>query len=212
MLEIGLTGGIGSGKTRVADMFAARGAAIIDTDLLAHEITAPGGQAIPALVEAFGPQCLRPDGAMDRDAMRAVVFADPAAKARLERITHPLIRELTTARARAIADAREHPYLIYVVPLLVESGAWVERVGRVLVVDCTEDTQIARVMARNGFSREQVLAIMAKQATRAQRLAVANDVVDNDGPVDALTAQVDQLDRTYRALSAAGVSVHIPRA
>ena len=180
MLEIGLTGGIGSGKTRVADMFAARGAAIIDTDLLAHEITAPGGQAIPALVEAFGAQCLRPDGAMDRDAMRAVVFADPAAKARLEGITHPLIRELTAARARAIADAREHPYLIYVVPLLVESGAWVERVGRVLVVDCTEDTQIARVMARNGFSREQVLAIMAKQATRAQRLAVANDVVDND--------------------------------
>ena len=206
MLEIGLTGGIGSGKTRVADMFAARGAAIIDTDLLAHEITAPGGQAIPALVEAFGPQCLRPDGAMNRDAMRALVFADPAAKARLEGITHPLIRALTTARARAIADEGEHPYLIYVVPLLVESGAWVERVGRVLVVDCTEDTQIARVMARNGFSREQVLAIMAKQATRAQRLAVANDVVDNDGPVDALTAQVDQLDRTYRALAAAGVT------
>ena len=206
MLEIGLTGGIGSGKTRVADMFAARGAAIIDTDLLAHEITAPGGQAIPALVEAFGAQCLRPDGAMDRDAMRAVVFADPAAKARLEGITHPLIRELTAARARAIAETGEHPYLIYVVPLLVESGAWVERVGRVLVVDCTEDTQIARVMARNGFSRQQVLAIMAKQATRAQRLAVANDVVDNDGPVDALTAQVDRLDQTYRALSAAGVT------
>ena len=206
MLEIGLTGGIGSGKTRVADMFAARGAALIDTDLLAHEITAPGGQAIPALVEAFGPQCLRADGAMNRDAMRALVFADPAAKARLEGITHPLIRALTTARAKAIADAGEHPYLIYVVPLLVESGAWVERVGRVLVVDCTEETQIARVMARNGFSREQVLAIMAKQATRAQRLAVANDVVDNDGPVEALTAQVDLLDRTYRALSAAGVT------
>ncbi|MFC4523261.1 dephospho-CoA kinase [Cupriavidus pinatubonensis] len=206
MLEIGLTGGIGSGKTRVADMFAARGAAIIDTDLLAHEITAPGGQAIPALVEAFGPQCLRPDGAMDRDAMRAVVFADPAAKARLEGITHPLIRELTTSRAAEIAHAGEHPYLIYVVPLLVESGAWLNRVGRVLVVDCSEDTQIARVMSRNGFSREQVLAIMARQATRAQRLAVAHDVIDNDGPVEALTAQVDQLDHTYRALSAAGVT------
>ena len=206
MLEIGLTGGIGSGKTRVADMFAARGAAIIDTDLLAHEITAPGGQAIPALVEAFGPQCLRPDGAMDRDAMRALVFADPAAKARLERITHPLIRTLTTTRAKAIADTGEHPYLIYVVPLLVESGAWVKRVGRVLVVDCAEDTQIARVMARNGFTREQVLAIMAKQATRAQRLAVADDVVDNDGPVEALTAQVDRLDQAYRSLSAAGVT------
>jgi dephospho-CoA kinase len=138
--------------------------------------------------------------------MRALVFADPAAKARLEGITHPLIRTLTTTRAKAIADTGEHPYLIYVVPLLVESGAWVERVGRVLVVDCTEDTQIARVMARNGFSREQVLAIMARQATRAQRLAVANDVVDNDGPVEALTAQVDRLDKTYRALSAAGVT------
>ncbi len=206
MLEIGLTGGIGSGKTRVADMFAERGAAIIDTDLLAHEITAPGGPAIPALVEAFGTQCLRPDGAMDRDAMRALVFADAAAKARLEGITHPLIRALTTARAKAIADAGEHPYLIYVVPLLVESGAWVERVGRVLVVDCSEDTQIARVMARNGFSREQVLAIMAKQATRAQRLAAANDVVDNDGPVEALAAQVDRLDRAYRAQSVAGVT------
>ncbi len=138
--------------------------------------------------------------------MRALVFADPAAKTRLEGITHPLIRELTTARAAAIADTGEHPYLIYVVPLLVESGAWLNCVGRVLVVDCSEVTQIARVMSRNGFSREQVLAIMAKQATRAQRLAVAHDVIDNDGPVEALTAQVDQLDRTYRALSAAGVT------
>ncbi|WP_354685551.1 dephospho-CoA kinase [Cupriavidus necator] len=204
MLEIGLTGGIGSGKSRVADMFAARGAAIIDTDLLAHQITAPGGRAIPALVEAFGPGCLRPDGAMDRDAMRALVFADPAAKARLEGITHPLIRALTNEHAQAVRDAGEHPYLIYVVPLLVESGSWRERVGRVLVVDCSEATQVARVMARNGFSREQVQAIMAKQATRGARLACADDVIDNDGPVDALVAQVDQLDRYYRELSAAG--------
>jgi len=201
MLEIGLTGGIGSGKTRVADMFAAHGAAIIDTDLLAHEITAPGGPAIPALVEAFGPRCLRPDGAMDRDAMRALVFADPAAKTRLESITHPLIRELTASRAAAIQAAGKHPYLIYVVPLLVESGRWRERVGRVLVVDCSEATQIARVIARNGFTHEQVQAIMAKQATRAQRLAVADDVIDNDGPVEALDAQVDRLDQDYRALS-----------
>lgn len=109
MLEIGLTGGIGSGKTRVADMFAARGAALIDTDLLAHEITAPGGAAIAPLVDAFGPQCLRPDGAMDRDAMRALVFSDPLAKAKLEAITHPLIRQLTEAHAAALRESGAYP-------------------------------------------------------------------------------------------------------
>lgn len=200
MLEIGLTGGIGSGKSRVADLFAERGAALIDTDLIAHEITAPGGAAIPALVEAFGPACLRADGAMDRDAMRALVFSDPTAKARLEAITHPLIREVTEQRAAQIRVGGAHPYLIHVVPLLVESGRWRERVDRVLVVDCSEATQIARVMARNGFSREQVEAIMARQATRAQRLAVADDVIDNDGPVEALPAQVEALDRRYRTM------------
>ncbi|WP_020205784.1 MULTISPECIES: dephospho-CoA kinase [Cupriavidus] len=202
MLQIGLTGGIGSGKTRVADLFAARGAALIDTDLLAHEITAPGGLAIAALVAAFGPGCLRADGAMDRDAMRALVFADPAAKARLEAITHPLIRQLTEARAAEIRAAGRHPYLIYVVPLLVESGTWASRVDRVLVVDCSEATQVARVMARNGFTRAQVEAIMAKQARRAERLARADDVVDNDGPPEALAPQVERLDRLYRALAA----------
>lgn len=198
MLEIGLTGGIGSGKTRVADMFAARGAALIDTDLLAHEITAPGGAAIGPLVAAFGPGCLRPDGAMDRDAMRALVFSDPTAKATLEGITHPLIRSLTESRAAAVRAGGQHPYLIYVVPLLVESGTWRARVGRVLVVDCQEETQIARVMARNGFTRAQVLAIMARQATRAARLAVADDVIDNDGPPEALAPQVARLDAKYR--------------
>ena len=202
MLDIGLTGGIGSGKSRVADMLAERGAALIDADLIAHEITAPGGAAIPLLVEAFGPAGLRADGAMDRDAMRALVFSDPTAKARLEGITHPLIRRLTDERAAAIRAAGTHPYLVHVVPLLVESGSWRERVGRVLVVDCKESTQIARVMARNGFTREQVEAIMAKQATRAQRLAVADDVVDNDGPPEALVPQVDRLDQLYRSLGA----------
>jgi dephospho-CoA kinase len=140
---------------------------------------------------------------MDRDAMRSLVFADAAAKARLEAITHPLIRALTNERAQAIRAAGAHPYLIYVVPLLVESGAWRERVGRVLVVDCSEATQVARVMSRNGFSRDQVLAIMARQATRGARLACADDVIDNDGPVEALVEQVDRLDRYYRELSAA---------
>lgn len=203
MLQIGLTGGIGSGKTRVADLFAARGAALIDTDLLAHEITAPGGLAIPALLEAFGPACLRADGAMDRNAMRELVFSDPAAKARLEGITHPLIRQLTEARAAAIRASGLHPYLIYVVPLLVESGSWRARVDRVLVVDCSEATQVARVMARNGFSRGQVEAIMARQARRSERLAAADDVVDNEGPPEALPAQVDRLDQLYRTLAGA---------
>ncbi|KDP83432.1 dephospho-CoA kinase [Cupriavidus basilensis] len=202
MLQIGLTGGIGSGKTRVADLFAARGAALIDTDLLAHEITAPGGLAIPALLEAFGPTCLRDDGAMDRNAMRELVFSDPAAKARLEGITHPLIRQLTEARAAAIRASGLHPYLIYVVPLLVESGSWRARVDRVLVVDCSEATQVARVMARNGFSQGQVQAIMARQARRGDRLAAADDVIDNDGPPEALPAQVDRLDQLYRGLAA----------
>ncbi|SDD79719.1 dephospho-CoA kinase [Cupriavidus sp. YR651] len=206
MLEIGLTGGIGSGKTRVADLFAARGAALIDTDLIAHEITAPGGAAIAPLVAAFGPGCLRPDGAMDRDAMRALVFSDPTAKATLEGITHPLIRSVTEARAAAIRAAGQHPYLIYVVPLLVESGTWRGRVGRVLVVDCHEETQISRVMARNGFTREQVLSIMCRQATRAERLAQADDVVDNDGPPDALPPQVARLDALYRAQGAVPVA------
>ncbi len=203
MLQIGLTGGIGSGKTRVADLFAERGAALIDTDLLAHEITAPGGLAIPALLEAFGPGCLRADGAMDRNAMRELVFADPAAKARLEGITHPLIRQLTEARAATIAAAGNHPYLIYVVPLLVESGSWRERVDRVLVVDCSEATQIARVMARNGFTRGQVEAIMARQARRSERLACADDVIDNEGAPEALPAQVERLDQRYRSLATA---------
>ncbi|WP_416049739.1 dephospho-CoA kinase [Cupriavidus basilensis] len=201
MLQIGLTGGIGSGKTRVADLFAARGAALIDTDLLAHEITAPGGLAIPALLEAFGPACLRADGAMDRNAMRELVFSDPAAKARLEGITHPLIRQLTEARAAAIRASGLHPYLIYVVPLLVESGSWRTRVDRVLVVDCSEATQVARVMARNGFSQGQVEAIMARQARRSERLVAADDVVDNEGPPEALPAQVDRLDQLYRTLA-----------
>jgi len=140
----------------------------------------------------------RADGAMDRDAMRALVFSDPTAKAKLEGITHPLIRSLTESRAAAVRAGGQHPYLIYVVPLLVESGTWRARVDRVLVVDCQEETQIARVMARNGFTRAQVLAIMARQATRAARLAVADDVIDNDGPPEALAPQVERLDAQYR--------------
>ncbi|VVD78921.1 dephospho-CoA kinase [Pandoraea cepalis] len=195
---IGLTGGIGSGKTTVANLFATHGIAIIDTDAIAHSITAPGGAAMPAIRREFGDAFVAPDGALDRARMRDAVFTDDAARARLEAITHPLIR---TECERAASDAKG-PYLIFVVPLLVESGKWRERVQRVLVVDCTEQTQIARVMSRNGFTRDQVQAIMARQASRAQRLAAADDVIDNDAQHAPLAPQVDRLHAAYLKFAA----------
>jgi dephospho-CoA kinase len=190
---VGLTGGIGSGKTTVADLFAERGAAVIDTDRIAHSLTAPGGAAMPALAAEFGPDYLTPDGALDRARMRALVFSDPAARARLEAILHPRIRAATNAAA-ALAQG---PYVIFVVPLLVESGGWKERVTRVLAVDCPEQLQVERVMARNALPEAQVRAIMAAQATRQQRLAAADDVVVNDDGLAALVAQVEPLHAFY---------------
>jgi len=195
---IGLTGGIGSGKTTVANLFATHGIAIIDTDAIAHSITAPNGAAMPAIRREFGDTFVAPDGSLDRARMRDAVFTDDAARARLEAITHPLIR---TECERAASDA-QGPYLIFVVPLLVESGKWRERVQRVLVVDCTEQTQIARVMSRNGFTRDQVQAIMARQASRAQRLAAADDVIDNDAQHAPLAPQVDRLHAAYLKFAA----------
>jgi len=203
MRVIGLTGGIGSGKSYVADRLAERGAAIVDTDAIAHEIIAPGGAAIPKLVETFGAGILRPDGAMDRDAMRALAFSDATAKSRLEQITHPLIREIALSRGAAAQASGAHPYLVYVVPLLVESLAghqsWRSLVDRILVVDCPVETQIARVMARNGLPRAQVEAIIARQASREARLAAADDVIDNSGTLADLQPQIDRLDLTYRS-------------
>ncbi|QUP52794.1 dephospho-CoA kinase [Ralstonia syzygii] len=203
MRVIGLTGGIGSGKSYVAERFAERGAAIVDTDAIAHEISAPGGAAIPTLVEAFGPGILRADGAMDRDAMRALAFSDANAKARLEQITHPLIRELSLSRGAAARASDAYPYLVYVVPLLVESltghHSWRALVDRILVVDCPVQTQIARVVARNGLPRTQIEAIIARQATREARLAAADDVIDNGGTLADLLPQIDRLDLAYRA-------------
>jgi dephospho-CoA kinase len=193
--SVGLTGGIGSGKTTVADMFAARGAAVIDTDQIAHALTAPGGLAIPDIKAQFGEAFLTPEGAMDRAAMRAYVFQEPAAKARLEAILHPLIR-IGTERAAARASG---DYLIFAVPLLVESRNWKQRVSRVLVVDCQEETQVRRVISRSGLAESQVRAIMQAQATRAQRLAAADDVIDNDGDAIALVPQVDRLHALYLA-------------
>ncbi|KVM59705.1 dephospho-CoA kinase [Burkholderia ubonensis] len=200
MLAVGLTGGIGSGKTTVADLFAARGASIVDTDLIAHRITAPGGLAMPAIEQAFGPDFVAADGSLDRAKMRALIFGDDAARRRLEAITHPLIRTETDREGREARGA----YVMFVVPLLVESGSWKSRVDRVLVVDCDVETQIARVMRRNRFTREQVEAIIARQATRDARLAAADDVIVNDATTpDALAAQVDALHQRYLAGAAA---------
>jgi dephospho-CoA kinase len=195
---VGLTGGIGAGKSTVADMFGARGAAIIDTDLIAHQLTAPGGAAIAAIRAQFGDAFLTPDGAMDRAKMRGHVFSEPAAKAQLEAILHPLIR-LETERAAAQAAGL---YPMFVVPLLVESGSWRQRVSRVLVIDCTPETQVRRVMSRSSLPEAQVYAIMAAQVSRGERLAVADDVVDNDGEPPALVPQVDRLHAMYAALAA----------
>ena len=197
-LRIGLTGGIGCGKTTVANLFAERGASLVDADLIAHAMTAPGGPAMAAIEAAFGPAFVGADGALDRAAMRNLVFADPPAKQRLEAILHPMIRAAADAQARAATGL----YVIFVVPLLVESGAWRASLARVAVIDCQESTQVARVMARNGLSEQQVRAIMATQASRAERVAAADDVIDNDGGLEALLPQVEALHALYLRISA----------
>jgi dephospho-CoA kinase len=200
MFVVGLTGGIGSGKSTVADLFAAHGVPLVDTDLIAHRITAPHGVAMPQIAAEFGEAFVAADGSLDRARMRTLVFSDDSARKRLEAITHPLIRAETEREQREA----QGPYVIVVVPLLVESGSWKSRVNRVLTVDCSVETQISRVMSRNNFSREQVLAIIARQATREARLAAADDVIDNDNaPLHALKAQVDAQHRVYLSLAGA---------
>jgi dephospho-CoA kinase len=199
--SVGLTGGIGSGKSTVAALFAAHGASVIDTDLIAHQLTAPDGLAMPKIRSVFGQRFITADGAMDRQNMRDAVFADPDAKAKLEAILHPLIRS-ETERA---ADEAQGAYPLFVVPLLVESGIWKTRVSRVLVIDCPEEVQIARVMRRNGFSEEQVRAIIATQVPRPLRLAAADDIIDNSGAADtSLELQVASLHQRYLALAGKG--------
>jgi dephospho-CoA kinase len=191
--SVGLTGGIGCGKSTVADLFAARGASVIDTDQIAHSLTAPHGAAMAALVEEFGADYATHEGALDRAKMRALVFADPGARSRLEAILHPRIREATAAAALLATG----PYVIFVVPLLIESGTWRERVTRVLAIDCPEEVQVARVMARNQLPESQVRAIMAAQVTRAQRQAAADDILLNDDGLDALLPRVERLHAFY---------------
>mgnify|MGYP002635367558 CR=1 FL=1 len=195
--RIGLTGGIGSGKSSAAALFAQRGIEVIDADHLAHELTAPGGQAIASIREAFGPACIDPLGALDREGMRNRIFSDASAKSKLESILHPMIRAETDRRAAQATS----PYVILMIPLLVETGEPHARCDRVVVVDCPETTQIERVMARSKLSRDAVEAILAAQASRAERLSHADDVIDNGGAPADLQSQVDALHARYVALA-----------
>lgn len=206
-MVVGLTGGIGSGKSTVASEFERRGIEVVDADAIAHALTAAGGAAIAAIRAAFGDDFIAESGAMDRERMRAHVFGRPGERGRLEAILHPMIREET---ARRLAAARS-PYVILMIPLLVEAAArdpqhWRERYDRVLVADCREETQIVRVMARNGFDREAVLRIMAAQVDRATRLAHADDVIDNDGELATMAGGVARLHDKYLELAAARAS------
>lgn len=196
---VGLTGGIGSGKSAAADRFAALGAALVDSDLIAHQLTGVGGEAMAAVKATFGGGVVTADGALDRAAMRARVFEAPAERARLEAILHPMIRAESERQCRAATS----PYVVLVVPLLVESPDFRQRCARVVVVDCPEALQIARVMARSGLDEAQVRAIMAAQSSRAVRLAAADDVIDNSGDLDALYRQVDALHARYLGMAAA---------
>lgn len=199
MFTVGLTGGVGSGKSTVAGLFAALGVPVIDTDDIARRLTAPAGEALADIREAFGGALIQADGGLDRAAMRRLVFADADARRRLEAILHPRIRA-AVLQALAVLDA---PYAVLVVPLLVETGAYGDVIDRVLVVDCPEPLQIERVMARSGLTRDEAAAILAAQATRAERLAAADDVIDNRGSPDALRAVVAALHARYLALAAA---------
>jgi dephospho-CoA kinase len=192
MFVVGLTGGIGSGKSAAADEFARLGASVVDTDAIAHALTQQGGAAVPEIEKRFGKEFVL-DGAMDRQKMRNHVFADPAAKRALEALLHPMIREES---ARLIAAARA-PYVMHVVPLLIESPDYRRRVNRVLVVDAPEEVQVARVRARSNLPEAEVRAIMRTQVTRAARLAAADDVIDNAGSRDALRNQVAALHQKY---------------
>ena len=196
--RIGLTGGIGSGKSTVAAMLAELGAAVIDADAISRSLTATGGRAMPDIRRVFGDAMVGPDGAMDRQAMRAKVFTDPQARQQLEGIIHPLVAQITREQAELVVRQGQH-CLVHDVPLLVESGErWRARVDRVLVVDCEPDTQRERVMSRSGLPAPEVDRIIAQQATRTQRLACADVVIFNQGlSLEQLDTEVRQAARHF---------------
>ena len=197
---VGLTGGIGSGKSAAAQLFEALGATVIDTDAIAHALTAAGGAAIAPIRAAFGADYITAEGALARARMRELVFADAAKKSALEAILHPLIRQ----RSGELVRAARSPYVILMVPLLIESGDYRGRCQRILVVDCPEELQVERVVTRSGLSAAQVGAVMATQTSRAARLAAADDVIDNSRDPAYLRREVEALHRRFLQLAAAG--------
>lgn len=198
-LRIGLTGGIASGKSTVADLFADKGVPVIDTDAIARDVVAAGKPALEEIREAFGNEVIRDDGTLDRAAMRRIVFQDPGKRARLESILHPRIRDEAFARA----DEADGDYLLVVVPLMVESPMR-NRMDRILVVDVPEATQLERLLARDAETPEQARCMIAAQAGRGERLAIADDVIDNGGTLEATRRQVDALHALYRGLAGSG--------
>lgn len=196
-LVVGLTGGIGCGKSTAAELFAKHGADIVDTDAIAHLLTQSGGDGIAAIRAAFGGDFITADGALDRARMRSLIFSDAAAKQRLELILHPLILE--QARMQ-LARLHTSPYIILVVPLLAESPEFRKLIRRILVVDCSETTQVARVTGRSGLGEEEVRAVIAQQASRAERLRLTDDVIHNDTGMDRLAEQVAVLHQKYSTM------------
>jgi dephospho-CoA kinase len=195
-LRIGLTGGIGSGKSTVARLLAGHGAKVVDTDAISRGLTRAGGAAMPALREAFGDGVIGPDGGLDRDQMRQLAFASGTARSKLEAILHPMISAEAQREAAAATDAE---VIVFDIPLLVESGHWRDLVHRVLVVDCSESTQVARVMARSGWTADSVKAVIAAQASRERRNSIADDVIVNDGISQAdLARRVEALWNAWR--------------
>ena len=197
-LVVGLTGGIGSGKSAAADAFGKLGATVVDTDAIAHELTGAGGAAIAEVRRQFGDSLVDAAGAMDRKRMRELVFADAEKKRRLEALLHPMIRAESERRIAAAPG----PYVVHVVPLLVESPGFRERYRRVLVVDCPEALQVARVRQRSGLPETEIQRIIASQIQRESRLAAADDVIDNSGTIAAMQQQVRRLHEKYLALAA----------
>lgn len=196
---VGLTGGIASGKSSAAKLFEELGAGVVDTDAIAHELTRAGARAMSEIRRVFGAAFVAPDGGLERAKMRKLVFSDPHAREKLEGILHPLIRE----QARSQIVAAQEPYVIVVVPLLLETGAYRDLIQRVLVVDCSEEQQVARAMQRSQLEESEVRAILAAQLPRAERVKRADDVVDNNGGIEAMRQQIRALHARYLAMSEA---------
>ena len=201
--SVGLTGGIGSGKTKVANAFAERGASVIDTDAVAHSLTSAGGAAMPLIESAFGAAMITPEGALNRARMRETVFSDVKQKTLLESILHPMIR----SEVARLSHAARGPYIIYVVPLLAETGHW--KFDRIVVVDCDEEQQIQRVTQRDNLPESLIKSIIAQQATRQQRLAMASDVLSNVGAFELLIPEIDRLHKIYCDLSSSNQTEYL---